>query len=111
MNETCQAGVKLLTNNLLPLSGSVTLYVAVSYYGVDPFTGAGSMWQPGIPGERAPDGTDASGTLANWVGTANVQPVNPYTIIVGSSGVVTGFCEAPVTTEMQSWGALKGRYE
>ena len=107
MNETCQFGVKQLTNNLIPTSGPLTTYIAVSYYGVQPFTAAGSIWQTGIPGERAPDGTDPSGALVGWLGAGNVQPSNPYTINVGGPGVITGYCESPVTTESATWGAVK----
>ena len=110
MNETCQGGVKILTTNILPTGGPMTLYVAVAYYGKQPLTGAGTIWQAGLPGERAPDGSDPSAPLVGWLGTPNVQPINPYTINVGSGGVVTSFCEAAVPVEMQSWGVLKARF-
>lgn len=110
MNETCQGGVKILTTNIIPTAGPVTLYLAVAYYGMEPLTGASTIWQVGLPGERAPDGSDPSAPLVGWLGTPNVQPINPYSINVGSGGVVTSFCDAPVPVEMQRWGTLKVRF-
>lgn len=106
-NETCQAGVKQLTNNTIPAVVSQgTYYVAVSYYGMNPFSAGGSIWQSAIPGERAPDGPGAAGALMGWSGVPNVQPQNPYQITLAWSS----FCEAPVAVEKSTWGSLKVLY-
>jgi len=94
LNETCQAGNKTLTNNLIPTSVT-TIYIAVAYDGMEPVAAGGSIWQTGVPGERAPDGVDPASPLVGWVGTPNVQPLNPYTITLGSVGVSASHCEAP----------------
>ena len=109
MNETCQGGGKILTTNLVP-TNTVTLYVAVSYYGMEAMTGAAAIWQTGVFGEHAPDGPDFSAPLVGWLGMPVVQPINPYTITVGTSGVTTSFCESPVPTQPESWGGLRLRY-
>lgn len=109
MNETCQAGNKTLTNNLIPTSPT-TIYIAVGYSGMEPLAAAGTIWQTGFPGERSPDGTDPASPLVGWAGTPNVQPLNPYTITLGTVGVFASYCDAPVATESASWGAVKGLY-
>lgn len=112
-NETCSMGEKLLTTATLGIpSNPAQFYVAVAYSGMNPVTSVGSIWQTGVPGERMPDGTDPTGVLAGWSGTGNVQPINPYTIVLGAAGGVSiTFCDDAVPALEWSWSTLKGLYE
>lgn len=103
-NATCSGGSKAVGTNFMGSAG--TYYVAVSYSGVDPFSGAGAIWLPSIGGERAPDGPGAAGVLAGWAGTPVVGPGNPYQIALG----YTSACDAPTPAAGATWGALKIRY-
>jgi hypothetical protein len=105
MNETCQAGAKtLLAPNVSMPAG--TYYVAVSYYGVDPQSAGGPIWLTGLPGQRAPDGPGAAGTLTGWSGTPLVQPINPYQLNL----MFMQYCSAPTPTLHPTWGTLKSHY-
>jgi hypothetical protein len=104
---TCMGGNK----TILAPTGSLVpgfYYVAVSYYGVDPYSASGAIWLPALGGLRVPDGPGAAGTLTSWAGAPNVQPLNPYTIGVNSD--YFGYCDAPTPADASTWGTLKARY-
>lgn len=105
-NATCSGGSKMIIapNTSLPPGN---YYVAVSYYGYDPQSALGAIWQPGPPFWRAPDGPGAAGTLTGWAGTPIVQPLNPYQVFLNPGFT---FCEAAVPTSRHTWGSLKIRY-
>jgi len=104
LNETCSAGVKSIT---APAGLTVgTYYLAVSYSGYVPQSAGGSIWIPGQPGQRVPDGPGAAGTLTGWAGTPDVQPLNPYHLAIK----FMGYCEQPTPTLPATWGALKVHY-
>jgi hypothetical protein len=105
VNETCSGGVK----NMIAPAASLTVgtyYLAVSYTGYGPQSAGGSIWVPGLPGQRVPDGPGAAGTLTGWAGTPVVAPLNPYHISVK----FMGYCEQPTPTLPSTWGALKVHY-
>lgn len=105
-NETCQAGFKQVTSTTVAPGSSQTMYVAVSYYGIQPLSGPGPIWLSSVPGERSPDGPGAAAPLVGWAGTPIVQPINPYTINLNFAT----FCEQPVPAVEATWGSLKARY-
>ncbi len=105
VNETCQFGSKRILAPSVSLAAG-TYYVAVSYYGYDAQSAGGTIWLSGTPGQRAPDGPGAAGTLIGWAGSPVVQQLNPYTIYLSAMT----FCEAPVPTRGLSWGGLKVTY-
>jgi len=98
---TCQAGDKRVTSALVTTSG--IYYVAVSFDGVDPYSGANLIWNHLYTTERAPDGPGAAGAVTTWSGTGFVQPLNPYTILL--SGVT--YCDSPVPARSPTWGRMK----
>jgi hypothetical protein len=103
-NSFCQGGDKRVTNAFM--TGAGTYYVAVSFDGVNPFSGANPIWIPNNVPERAPDGAGAAGAVTSWQGTGNVQPLNPYTILFTSAT----FCDSPTADDAGTWGRLKQLY-
>jgi len=104
-DETCAGNYKML----LAPNGSLapgTYYVAVSYSEVDPQSAGGPIWLPSVLGPRAPDGPGAAGALTGWAGTPNVQPLNPYSVMLTGFG----YCSAAVPALHATWGVLKSHY-
>lgn len=104
-NATCLGGAKTVTTTTL--NQYTTYYVAVGYYGLDPYSFPGAIWQPMVAGERTPDGPGAASALGSWAGTPVIQGPNPYQISL--SFVIA--CDAPTPTVPRSWGTLKLRYQ
>lgn len=104
-NETCQAGGKTIVAPNVSLPAG-TYYVAVSYYGWEPASAGGPIWLSGLPGQRAPDGPGAAGTLIGWGGAPVVQPSNPYWINLS----FMEFCSLPTPAARPTWGSLKTIY-
>lgn len=104
-NSRCQFGFKTLLAPNVSLAAGV-YYVAVSFSGYDPQSAGGAIWLAGIPGQRAPDGPGAAGTLTGWAGTPVLQSINPYAIKL--SGM--NFCEEPTAVSPGSWGRVKSLY-
>lgn len=104
-NMTCQGGEKAILAPSTSLAPGI-YYVAVSFSEVDPQAAAGPIWVPALPGQRAPDGAGAAGTLNAWSGFAMVQPINPYHLDLG----LMTYCSAAVPTLRATWGFLKTFY-
>lgn len=104
MNSLCQAGAKSLNGALLP--GPGTYYIGVSYDAYYPFNGVNQLWLYGYTPQRAPDGPGAPLPVTTWTGVVNVQPLNPYKILLGGAT----FCDAPVPAANASWGSVKSIY-
>lgn len=104
-NETCSGGSKtLLAPNVSLLPG--TYYVGVSYYNRNAVSAGGDIWNPGVPGQRSPDGPGAAGTLTGWLGIVVMNPPNAYTInLIGFSA-----CTGPTPTLRSTWGTVKSYY-
>ncbi len=98
---TCQGGDKRVTSALVTTAGKY--FIAVSFDGVDPYSGANLIWNHLYTTERAPDGPGAAGVVTTWSGTGTVQPLNPYTILL--SGVA--YCDTPVPALSPTWGRMK----
>ena len=105
-NSTCSGGSKTILAPGISLAPG-TYYVAVSYSGLDPQSAGGAIWAPALPGQRAPDGPGAAGTLTGWAGSPTVQPINPYQIAL----TFMTYCDAPTPTARPTWGSLKIRYK
>jgi len=103
-NSMCAAGDKRILGTFVLAPGKY--YVAVSFDGVNPFSGADPIWVPANAGERAPDGAGAAGAVTSWQGSGNVQPINPYQILLSSVEA----CAAPVPAAALTWGLLKAIY-
>ena len=105
-NNTCSGGSKQI---IAPSTGLAVgnYYVAVSFYGYDPQSASGAMWQALPPASRAPDGPGAAGTLTGWAGTPNVQPQNPYQVFLAPGFT---YCDAAVSALRSTWGSLKIHY-
>ena len=103
-NSWCVVGDKRVTSALITTAG--TYYVAVSFDGVYPVSGANAIWNPANVPERAPDGPGAAGTVTGWTGTGNVQPLNPYQILLSAAN----YCDAAVSVLPAQWGRLKLLY-
>jgi hypothetical protein len=103
-NSICVGGDKRILSTFVSTSGKY--YVAVSFNGVNPFAGADPIWVPANTGERAPDGAGAAGAVTSWQGSGQLQPLNPYQVLLTSVAA----CEAPVPTTPQVWGHLKEIY-
>ena len=105
IDETCSSGEKtILAPNVSLAPG--TYFVGVSYQGVTPQSLGGPIWIAGIPGQRSPDGVGAAAPLIGWAGSPDVEPLNPYHITLA----FMNYCDAPVPTRRQTWGALKQHY-
>jgi hypothetical protein len=103
-NFLCQAGDKRVSGTFATTAG--LYYVAVSYRGVAPDAAAGAIWLPGNTAEHAPDGSGAGGVVVGWSGTGNVQPLNPYRIVLTGAE----FCDAATPARRSAWGTLKLLY-
>jgi hypothetical protein len=104
-NATCALGNKtILAPNVSLAPG--TYYLAVSYYGLDPFSAAGAIWLPALFGQRAPDGPGGAGSLTAWSGAPTVSPINPYQINL----TFMQYCDAATALSTPTWGSLKIRY-
>lgn len=103
-NFLCQGGDKRVSGVFAATTG--TYYLAVSYRGVAPSAASGAIWLPSNVAEHAPDGPGAAGVVTSWPGTGNLQPINPYTIILAGAG----FCDTPTPARGTAWGTLKVRY-
>jgi hypothetical protein len=104
MTSLCAAGAKGMNGALLPGTGDYV--IGVSYDAYYPFNGVLPLWAFGYTPQRAPDGAGALLPVTTWTGQVNVQPLNPYKILL--SGVT--FCEAPTPAVGASWGAVKSIY-
>ena len=104
-NETCAFGSKtLLAPNVSMATG--TYYVGVSYYNRNAVSAGGDIWNPGVPGQRTPDGPGAAQPLSGWLGVVIMNPPNPYTInLVGFSA-----CSAATPALGTTWGHVKSVY-
>lgn len=105
-NTICAGGNKTILAPSVSLAPG-TYYVAVSYFGVDPFSAGGAIWLPAILGQRSPDGPGGSGPLSAWSGTPTVSPINPYQINLSAMQ----YCDAATASTAPTWGSLKVRYE
>jgi hypothetical protein len=103
-NSFCVAGDKQITSTFVFNPGKY--YIAVSYNNVNPFSGVDPIWVSANTGERAPDGAGAAGAVTSWQGTGQLQPLNPYTILLSS----VGYCTGTVPTDTQNWGRVKVLY-
>jgi hypothetical protein len=100
----CQLGLQNIPTGFAVVPG--TYYVAVSFDGVAPLSGANAIWLPAYVNARAPDGPGAAGAVTSWSGTPNVQPINPYQIVLQGAT----FCGDATPVHANSWGALKQHY-
>lgn len=100
-NYLCQGGTKFVNGTFANTVGNY--YLAVAFRGRQPFAGANAMWLTSNSAQHAPNGPGAGGVVNSWGGTGNIQPLNPYRIVLG--GAV--FCDDATPTMSESWGALK----
>jgi hypothetical protein len=102
--QLCASGAKSMNGALL--SGTGTYLIGVSYDQYYPFNGPLQLWAYNYTPQRAPDGPGAALPVTSWTGIVNVQPINPYKILL--QGVQ--FCEGPVPAANASWGSVKSIY-
>ncbi|MEO5618216.1 MAG: hypothetical protein ABIS67_10625 [Candidatus Eisenbacteria bacterium] len=100
-NYLCQSGAKFVSGAFATTVG--TYYLTVTFHGREPFVGTDAIWQSINGTEQAPNGPGAGGVVNTWLGNGNVQPINPYRIILTGAS----FCDDATPTSSESWGALK----
>ena len=103
-NFLCQAGDKFVSGAFATTAG--TYYLAVCYRGREAFAGPNAIWLATNTSEHAPDGPGAAGIVSGWGGTGNVQPINPYQILLTGST----FCDTATPARIGSWGRIKILY-
>lgn len=104
-NQSCAGGNKTIVAPPASLPAG-TYYVAVSYSGVGPQSGAGQIWVPLLTGQRSPDGSGAAQPVASWAGTPMEQPINPYHLSLSNMS----YDAAAVPTLRSTWSWVKSHY-